>query len=195
MGDLARSRRLRTLVWDTEALRSKGDLEWGAYRKVAGVSVGCTIDADTGIPRFYTCGERDEYSVVNMARDLEEASTVITYNGTGYDIEVLGNSVGRKIDLHKHVDVYEVLKIEMRKQGRAWPEGGMRLGAVCDRTLGFGKSDDGPRAPELWREGQVGRLLTYCYNDVFILWRLWRFARLYGYVLDPSGKRLEVSGL
>lgn len=167
-------------------------MEWPAYRKTAGISVAATLDTDTGSPTFYTAAESDEFGFTAMAKDLEEAACVITYNGKWFDLAVLEATLGRTVHLNKHLDVYDVLKWAMRKENREWPEGGMKLGAVCQRTFGAGKTDEGPKAPKLWADGKVGRLLTYSYNDVYILWRLWGFIRRYGFVVDPSGRKLEV---
>lgn len=190
MVDLPRAR-LKTLVFDTEALRPKNDMDWGIYRSQAGVSVAVTIDYETGIPTFYSASDSADWGIDALARALEEAAVIVSYNGQGYDIPVISGAVGgRVLGVNKHVDLWTEIKRALGSE--RWPPGSWRLGAVCERTIGMGKGDEGPMAPSLWKDQKIGRLLTYCYNDVFILWRLCKFIKAYGFVVKPDGKKLEM---
>jgi len=45
---------------------------------------------------------------------------------------------------------------------------GYGLDAVCERNFGTRKSGDGALAPVLWQRGDVGTVIDYCLNDVWL---------------------------
>jgi len=179
------------VVWDSEALESKrDDVGWDEYRHRAGVSVACVIEAATGLPTFFTAGDRAGYDLDALAERLEAADEVVSYNGIHWDTPVLSETIMRPVLVHE-CDLYAHIRTALH--GQRWPQGSWKLGRVALDTIGVGKNGDGGVAPTLWREKQVGRLITYCYVDTWITWKLWEFIRRHGFVLDPDGGHLEVN--
>lgn len=172
------------VVWDSEALDHKPDWEdWGHYKAHAGISVACVIEAVTGLPTFYTVQDRMGYDLEALAGRLGSADEVVSFNGTRWDTPVLSEALGRPLFLHE-CDLYTAIRKGLN--GRKWPQGSWKLDRVARDTLGVGKTGNGAIAPTLWREGEVGRLLTYCHRDAWITWRLWEHIRTHGSVLDPE---------
>lgn len=61
---------------------------------------------------------------------------------------------------------------------------------VCNLTIGFGKSDNGADVPQMYKNGEIERITTYCKHDVRLTWLLHEFIKKYKYVLTPQYKDL-----
>lgn len=178
------------VVWDSESLDPKAEWEsWGEYKGHAGISVACVIEADTGLPTFYTAADREGYDLEALAGRLGSADEVVSFNGTRWDTPVLAEALSRPLHFTE-MDLYAAIRRGLN--GARWPEGSWKLDRIARDTLGVGKTGNGAIAPTLWREGEVGRLLTYCHRDAWITWRLWDHIRDHGFVLDPNGVPVEV---
>lgn len=174
------------LVWDTEAKEAKGETEeWPAYRLRAGIGLAVVMDYDSGRIEVFDAG-----GVGDLALRLEQASEVISFNGVGYDHIVLDQVMGRRVFIKNEVDIYAIIKTACGEE--RWPKGSWTLEAVSQRTLGQGKTASGAHAPALLSRGEIGRLVTYCYTDVWLTAELCRFMRTYGFVIDPNGKKMSI---
>lgn len=178
------------VVWDSEALDPKADWEsWGVYKGHAGVSIACVIEAYSGLPTFYTVGDRMGYDLEALAGRLGSADEVVSFNGTRWDTPVLSETLGRPLFFHER-DLYAAIR---KAVGNGWPEGSWKLDRIAKDTLGIGKTGNGAIAPTLWREGEVGRLATYVHRDAWLTWRVWTHIQEHGFVLDPNGRAIEVT--
>lgn len=182
---------LNRVVWDTEAKNSKFDTEdWTDYRERAGIGLACVYDLNTKQYEFY-----DSSNIEDLASRVEKADEVISYNGVQYDHCVLDAVLGRRVFIRREVDLWVVLKACMN---HSWERGDWKLGAVCERTIGFTKNGNGAHAPELLGKGKIGDLTTYLINDVWLTAKLYEFITTYGYVVQPDdtilhvGRRIEV---
>lgn len=99
---------------------------------------------------------------------LERADMLIGFNSDSFDIPLLNRyypgdlSHVRSLDLM--VEVQEVL-------GRR-----IRLQALAEATLGKGKTGDGLKAQDWWREGKKDKVAEYCIEDVRITRELYDYA-------------------
>lgn len=181
------------LIFDTEALQSKGAASWGEYREIAGVSLACTINTENGIPVFYSNSDEDRsgHSIADLVSDLEEADFIVSYNGEWYDLPVLEAFLSKGINPKRHIDFY--LRIKDALNGERWGKGAWKLDRVGRDTIGIGKTAvGGAFAPSLWKEKRVGEITTYCYRDVWVLWKLYEHVQEHGWVVDPEGGKLYV---
>lgn len=180
-----------SIVWDSEALKQKGDDEsWDEYRSAAGISLACTYDTESAQYEFF-----DQHTLEALAKRLENTNEVISYNGVGYDHCVLDAALARRVYIQREIDLWVVIKTALTHN---WGKGAWTLGAVCERTIGHTKTSDGAFAPSLFRDGKLGQLTTYLVRDVWLTTQLWEFITRYGYVIQPDstklglGKRIEV---
>lgn len=174
-----------SLVWDSEAAETKRDDEtWDEYRQHAGISLAGVLNVETLEYEFY-----DGSQLAELAKRLEEADTVVSYNGVQYDHVVLDAALRRRVFIPGELDLWDVIK---SAQDKYWPKGSWKLGAVCDRTFGEGKKGEGAFAPSLAADGRWGELVTYLARDLWLTWRLWKFMRTHGYVIDPDGFKMIV---
>lgn len=174
------------LVWDLETAEPKEEDEsWENYKGHAGLGVAVSYNED-----------RDEWKVYNgmdlveLVEDLEAASEVVSFNGVRFDHQVVDAAIGRRVVIEREVDLWLAIKAALGPE--MWPKGSWTLNAVCERTLGRGKTSDGVLAPTKLAKGEWGTVTTYCINDVRLTRDLWRFIREFGYVVDPTGKQLRV---
>ena len=177
-------------VWDTESLFPKPrSMGWEDYKKVAGISVACTID-ERNVPAFWTVADNQTHDIMAMAEVLELSNAVVTYNGKGYDTIVLAHVLGRAPEFRHHIDLYE--EIRRALNGEYWPKGSWKLGRVAYDTIGMGKTGEGAMAPTLWNSGHMGELFTYVYMDVLICKMLFEHILKEEWVLKPNGEKLPV---
>ena len=134
---------------------------------------------------FYTEKDLDD-----LAAKLETADELWGYNSVGYDHVVLDQALGRRLYLPNEMDLY--LAIRQARGSNGDPTGTWKLGEVCRRTLGRGKTMNGAGAPHLIREGKWGPLVTYCTSDVKLVRDLHRFITQYGYVIGANGERVTI---
>lgn len=68
--------------------------------------------------------------------------------------------------------------------------GGYSLEALAKTNLGIGKSGSGALAPQLWQQGQYGKVIDYCLGDVAITRKLYQ--RRYQLVDPTNGQLLSL---
>jgi len=173
-------------VWDLEAGEPKLDAEtWDEWRQRCGV--GCAVVWDDDSLDWEVYGPRDCDA---LATRLERAELVVSYNGRGYDNIVLAAAIGRPLKIAEELDLWNW--IWWRAEGSSWGKGYWGLGAVGERTLGYGKTGKGEDAPAQLKDGDWGTAVSYCIRDVRLLRDLWKFIQRHGYVIDPAGRRMMV---
>ena len=71
-------------------------------------------------------------------------------------------------------------------------DGTFNLNALGEATLGISKTGHGADAPLLYQEKQYDALLSYNLQDVRMTKKLFDFARQYGFVVDGTGRTVEI---
>ena len=175
------------VFFDTEISKSVDEV--GGWANVtlghAGLSAAVTL-ATEAHPHHPRVKLYDLHTVENLVDYLEDASTVVSFNGKGFDVPLLSSLVGRPLILPNHVDLCNLIS---RSVGQP-KHGAWGLDAICKRTLGYGKSGKGEFAPTLARTGRYGELFDYCLNDVYILRDLFEHIRTKGFVVGTEGEEI-----
>lgn len=172
--------------WDTESRETLQEGEsWESYRDRAGISVAVLVGEDGGVEVFTS---RDDLE--RLAQRLASAERSVGYNSASWDHPLLDIALGRHVEVPGAVDLWAVLKAALKDT--RWPRGAWKLGAVCERTIGQGKTGVGSLAPTLLAEGRWGELVSYCARDAWLVLKLDEFIRTYGFVIDPDGRKLMV---
>lgn len=124
-------------------------------------------DSSTG---EYTSYSREE--LPQLWPILEQADLLIGYNSNSFDIPLLNRYYPGDLthipSLDLMVEVQEVL-------GRR-----LRLQSLAEATLNRGKTGDGLKAGEWWREGKHDLVRSYCIEDVRITRELYEYALEHG---------------
>lgn len=99
---------------------------------------------------------------------LERADMLIGFNSDSFDIPLLNRYYPGDLSHMRSLDLLsEVQKVLGRR---------IRLQALAEATLGRGKSGDGLKAGDWWREGKRDKVAQYCIEDVRITRELYDYA-------------------
>ncbi len=103
---------------------------------------------------------------------LEHADFLIGYNSNSFDIPLLNRYYPGDLT---HVPSLDLLVEVQSVLGRR-----LRLQSLAEATLGRGKSGDGLKAGEWWREGKKDLVREYCIEDVRLTRELYDYAMKHG---------------
>lgn len=99
---------------------------------------------------------------------LEHADFLIGFNSDSFDIPLLNRYYPGDLT---HVTSLDLLTEVQKVLGRR-----IRLQSLAEATLGRGKSGDGLKAGEWWREGKKDLVHKYCIEDVRLTRELYDYA-------------------
>ena len=103
---------------------------------------------------------------------IEHADVLIGFNSDSFDIPLLNRYYPGDLSHMASLD----LLVEVQKAlGRR-----IRLQSLAEATLGRGKSGDGLKAGDWWREGKEDLVREYCIEDVRITRELYDYALAHG---------------
>ena len=99
---------------------------------------------------------------------LEQADMLISWNGDHFDIPLLNKYYPGDLSQIKSLDL---MKEAAKSLGRR-----LRLDSVGQATLGINKTAHGSEALEMWKNGEIDKLIAYCMNDVKMTKELYDYA-------------------
>ncbi len=99
---------------------------------------------------------------------LEHADFLIGFNSDSFDIPLLNRYYPGDLS---HLVSLDLLSEVQKVLGRR-----IRLQSLAEATLGRGKSGDGLKAGEWWREGKQDLVREYCIDDVRLTRELYDYA-------------------
>ncbi len=124
-------------------------------------------DSDTGEYSSYLKEE-----LYKLWPILERADMLIGFNSNTFDIPLLNRYYPGDLSHIRSLDLLvEVAKVLGRR---------IRLQSLAEATLGRGKSGDGLKAGEWWKEGEIEKVREYCIEDVRITRELYDYALAHG---------------
>ncbi|MDD3531560.1 MAG: ribonuclease H-like domain-containing protein [Candidatus Pacebacteria bacterium] len=99
---------------------------------------------------------------------LERADQLVGFNSDTFDIPLLNRYYPGDLSHIRSLDLLsEVHKVLGRR---------IRLQSLAEATLGRGKSGDGAKAGEWWKEGRKEEVAKYCVEDVRLTRELYDYA-------------------
>lgn len=120
-------------------------------------------------------GEYSSYFKEDLPRlwpILEHADLLIGFNSDAFDIPLLNRYYPGDLS---HIRSLDLLAEVQNALGRR-----IRLQALAEATLGKGKSSDGTKAGEWWKEGLRDDVAKYCIEDVRLTRELYEHALAHG---------------
>ncbi len=103
---------------------------------------------------------------------LERTDMLIGFNSDAFDIPLLNRYYPGDLSRLRSLDLLtEVQNVLGRR---------IRLQSLAEATLGKGKSGDGLKASEWWKEGKKEKVREYCIEDVRITRELFDYAVTHG---------------
>jgi DEAD/DEAH box helicase domain-containing protein len=103
---------------------------------------------------------------------LERADMLIGFNSNTFDIPLLNRYYPGDLS---HIRSLDLLAEVAAVLGRR-----IRLQSLAEATLGKGKSGDGLKAGDWWREGKFDKVREYCIEDVRLTRELYDYALKHG---------------
>lgn len=122
---------------------------------------------------------------------LERADMLIGFNSDTFDIPLLNRYYPGDLSHIRSLDLMaEVQKVLGRR---------IRLQSLAEATLGKGKSGDGLKAGQWWRDGERDKVRDYCIEDVRLTRGLYDYALEHGVLKykdlrDIRDIKLDTSG-
>ena len=122
--------------------------------------------------------ETNEYSsyakeeLHNLWPLLERTDMLIGFNSDSFDIPLLNRYYPGDLS---HIRSLDLLSEVQKVLGRR-----IRLQSLAEATLGRGKSGDGLKAGDWWREGKKDKVREYCIEDVRLTRELYDYALEHG---------------
>lgn len=157
---------MRVITFDIEsinnsAVRSRVDV---ADQELTVVAIH---DSETDTYSSYTREELPKLWPV-----LEKADVLVGFNSNSFDIPLLNRYYPGDLT---HIHSLDLLVEVQQVLGRR-----IRLDSIAQATLGKGKSGDGLKAMEWWREGKFDLVKKYCVEDVRLTRALYDYALKHG---------------
>ena len=146
------------------------NVTWGTPEKM-GVSVACSFDYRTLDYNVYLDDNLHE-----LYERINNADMVCGFYTLGFDIPLLdatrvfgsdgGEILKKKLRTDNHYDIlYWSRRSTGWKDGQRFPSG-MKLNDHLDAMFGMQKTEDGAQAPVFYKQGKMGKLISYCLADV-----------------------------
>lgn len=154
----------KVVVFDLETQRSFEEVGGRTQMHRLGVSIGVAYRYETD---EYLSVEED--SINDLIEVLLDADLVVGYNIIGFDYEVL--RAYSDFDFQSLPSCDLMFHLEERLGFRP------KLESVAVPTLGGGKSADGLKALEWWRQGEIEKIAKYCREDVKVTKELYDFGK------------------
>ncbi len=99
---------------------------------------------------------------------LERADMLIGFNSDTFDIPLLNRYYPGDLSHMRSLDILSEVQKALGKR--------IRLQSLAEATLGRGKSGDGTKAGEWWKEGRKEEVAKYCVEDVRLTRELYDYA-------------------
>lgn len=136
-----------------------------------GIAVVCTYDTMRQRYGVYCDDNRQDFQEMG---ELQDGQLFVSYNGLSFDNRVLEACWGVKL---RPTNCYDLLVEIWRAHGLGpvfqYPShAGFSLDNVAaTNNLGV-KSMNGAMVPVMWQRGEIGRVITYCLEDIRLTTRL-----------------------
>ena len=180
---------LHIMVFDLETRRGPDEVGgWQGLKQGKG-GISCIVLYDSETDDYFLY---DDHTLEDFARVVEQPNVILVgYNSKEFDLQIVQNLLGRRLNVRYHIDLFDLIKDALEREGRA-RERGWKLGDAALRSMGIGKSGSGAHAPELANQHRYAELITYCRADVDLTRQLLDYLRRHGGFRDHNANLLEI---
>jgi DEAD/DEAH box helicase domain-containing protein len=165
----------RILYLDLETQKLAQDV--GGWNNTHLMRVSVAVVFDSVESRFHTY---DEDGVEALFELLEKADLIVGFNIKGFDYRVLSAYTSRDL---RALPTFDILEDLHRRLGFR-----LSLDHLAQETLNQCKSADGLQAVEWFRQGEMGKLVEYCRQDVAVTRDLFQFGLKEGHLVFKNKK-------
>ncbi|MFN7182290.1 MAG: ribonuclease H-like domain-containing protein [Planctomycetota bacterium] len=158
------------IVFDTECFKNR-------------IIVLCAYFVERKFQKVYF-----ENNIYEFAKLASNTNKFIGFNILDFDYKMLGQYFNVSRFIPSSLDILKVVK---KEAGR-----GYSLDKLSYATLGLRKNGDGYQAIKWFKKGDIGKIIDYCKNDVYLTYKLYEFGRrncfLYAPTKDGNNKKIVV---
>jgi DEAD/DEAH box helicase domain-containing protein len=174
-----------TLVFDVETSNFFTDqgVGWNNYDALKVSAVGVYSYAQDK----YLCF--DEHQIGELADLMDSAGVLVGFSINRYDVPVL-NVAFRNAG--KNVNLFQKERIDLLDQIELVTGRRISLNRLAMANLGTGKLGEGAHAAELYRQGKIEELKTYCLKDVELTKQLYDLYRTQNFLLVTDKETGEI---
>jgi len=154
----------------------------------SGMGIACICAYEVGLERYHLfCQDNlDRFQAL-----VDRHRVIVGYNAIAFDNRLCWEAAGIQIPEDRTydllVEIWKAAGLVPSFQGNTHK--GFGLDAVCEANLGYGKSGSGAMAPVLYQTGRIGKLVSYCMDDVWLTAKLLEHCYQIGWLNDPrAGK-------
>ena len=148
---------------------------WRNYAAL-GLSLGCALPVG-GLPQFFD-GRSLPGFLAGMA---QQHACLVTFNGTGFDLPLLGALATQLGVDHALMAAWEALphydmlaEIWKLDGAQKYAKGTNSLNALARANGLGGKTGDGAQAPRDWQDGKHAQVINYCLHDCWLTMQLYQ---------------------
>ncbi len=156
------------MFFDVETRRSAQEVGGWGHADRMGVSVVVVWDGSTF--RSFT-----QETLAQCFELLQTAGLVVGFNSFRFDYKVLQPFALFPLQSLNGLDLLEQVVSRLNYR--------LSLDNLANATLGTGKTGDGLKALDLWKEGKIEELAAYCRQDVALTRDLFYYGREHGFLL------------
>lgn len=109
---------------------------------------------------------------------LRETEMIVGFSITRFDLPVMAKHYNFDLLTIPRIDILDEIELTIGKR--------IGLDLLAKENLGYGKTGHGIEAPNLYAEGRMEELISYCLNDVKVTKELYDLARSQGYLMVPQ---------
>ncbi|MFH1193238.1 MAG: ribonuclease H-like domain-containing protein [Candidatus Jorgensenbacteria bacterium] len=120
----------------------------------------------------------DEHELDKLNKLFQDAYFLVGFSSKRFDIPVLEKHFSFNASAIPHFDILEEVE---KSYGRR-----VGLGVIAEANLGVGKSGHGLQAIELYRNGEMEKLKSYCLQDVRLTKELYELIKKQGFLWIPQ---------
>jgi len=157
---------MRAITFDIESISDslvRGHIDVNEQE----LTVVAIHDSDTG---KYSSYFKDELH--KLWPILERTDMLIGFNSDNFDIPLLNRYYPGDLSRIRSLDLLSEVQKALGRR--------VRLQSLAEATLGRGKSGDGLKAGQWWKEGKKDKVSEYCIEDVRLTRELYDYALTHG---------------
>lgn len=120
----------------------------------------------------------DEHEFDKLGAMLQRAHLLVGFSSKRFDVPVMAKYFNFNLSAIPHYDILEEIE---KNFGRR-----IGLGVLAEANLGVGKTGKGLEAIDLYRNGEIEKLKSYCLNDVKITKDIYELIKKQGFLWIPE---------
>jgi DEAD/DEAH box helicase domain-containing protein len=155
---------LRYGVLDIETRRSAAEV--GGWNRAEKMGVSCAVLYDSRSGQFH---DYSQDRIDMLCGHLSELDRVVGFNLIRFDYRVLAGL--------SDFDFYSLPTVDILAKVHEVLGYRLSLDHLAQNTLGVQKTADGLMALQWWQQGEMGKIIEYCTQDVRVTRDLYRFGR------------------